>query len=216
MISMGESEKKIYCYKCNHYVDYNVSLVKEKIEVRGVFVNVQIYKCSCKDCGEEVYVYEYEKKNDLIVFDAYKKQVGLLTSEQIKAIRKKRDMSQVDLAKFLGIGEKDIARYESGSIQNRSIDNMIRLVDDDVAYKRMLVVLYDRGKWMDYLKSSVIFVDLDGFANTTTNKAWNIGSKYNIWNSIPEINMGENRYVRAPRKENKNGRTRKILSVELA
>ena len=56
---------------------------------------------------------------------------------EIKEIRTKRGMSQRQLAKFLDIGEKDITRYENGSVQTRSIDNMIRLVGDDTAYKSM-------------------------------------------------------------------------------
>ena len=46
-------------------------------------------------------------------------------------------MSQRQLARFLDIGEKDITRYENGSVQTRSIDNMIRLVGDDTAFKCM-------------------------------------------------------------------------------
>ena len=43
-------------------------------------------------------------------------------------------MSQKQLAQFLSIGEKDITRYENGSIQTRAVDLMIRMVADDSAY----------------------------------------------------------------------------------
>jgi len=68
-------------------------------------------------------------------------EVGLLTSLQIKQIRAKRSMSQAQMALFLDIGEKDITRYENGSIQTKSIDDMIRLMDDDEAFNRMCIVL---------------------------------------------------------------------------
>ena len=60
-----------------------------------------------------------------------------MTASEIKEIRAKRGMSQRQLARFLDIGEKDITRYENGSVQTRSIDNMIRLVGDDAAYISM-------------------------------------------------------------------------------
>ena len=52
-------------------------------------------------------------------------------------------MTQIDLARFLSIGDKDITRYESGSIQNKCIDKLLRLVQDDTSYEEMVRVFHD-------------------------------------------------------------------------
>ena len=72
-----------------------------------------------------------------LAFDVYKKKHGLLTTQEIINIRKKRGWSQEKMAKFLDIGLKDIARYENGAVQTKAIDNMIRLVDNDQIFYAM-------------------------------------------------------------------------------
>ena len=105
--------------------------------VSGVKVIAPSFHLVCKKCGAWLSSNEIERENDICIYDAYKKKAGLLTASEIKEIRVKRGMSQRQLARFLDIGEKDITRYENGSVQTRSIDNMIRLVGDDTAFKCM-------------------------------------------------------------------------------
>ena len=46
--------------------------------------------------------------------------MGLLTSDEIVAIRESHGLSQADLAKLLGWGEATISRYESKAIQDEA------------------------------------------------------------------------------------------------
>lgn len=63
--------------------------------------------------------------------NAYRVKKGLLTSNEIVAIRESYGLSQVDLAKLLGWGEATISRYESKAIQDEAYDTMLRLVKDN-------------------------------------------------------------------------------------
>lgn len=126
--------KKVYCINCDGMVDYVVMESTKTFEVRNVQVEATVKEARCKQCGELLYVREIEIENDISIYDAYKKKVGLLTSKEIIAIRKKRGMSQRQLARFLNIGEKDITRYENGAIQTRSIDQFIKAIGDDICY----------------------------------------------------------------------------------
>ena len=63
--------------------------------------------------------------------NAYRIKKGLLTSDEIVAIRESYGLSQVDLAKLLGWGEATISRYESKAIQDEAYDTMLRLVKDN-------------------------------------------------------------------------------------
>lgn len=63
--------------------------------------------------------------------NAYRIKKGLLTSNEIVAIRESYGLSQVDLAKLLGWGEATISRYESKAIQDEAYDTMLRLVKNN-------------------------------------------------------------------------------------
>ncbi len=70
-------------------------------------------------------------QNLLNARNAYRVRHGLLTSDEIVAIRDEYGMSQVDLARMLGWGEVTISRYESKAIQDDAYDIMLRLVRDN-------------------------------------------------------------------------------------
>lgn len=70
-------------------------------------------------------------ENLLNARNAYRIKHGLLTSEEIVAIRERYGLSQVDLARLLGWGEATISRYESKAIQDEAYDIMLRLIKDN-------------------------------------------------------------------------------------
>ncbi len=142
-LPMLDKNKKYvgYCPEEQDFVQGTLVDGLLKHNVLGKEVTAKTYDLVCENCGNLLSSHDIEHENEIIVYDAYKKIVGLLTSFEIKAIRSKRKWSQRQLAKFLDIGEKDITRYENGAIQTRSIDNMIRLVDDDVTFERMCTCL---------------------------------------------------------------------------
>lgn len=127
-------ENSVYCVNCDAEVNYITRQEKKRVVVKGREFEVTLTRAYCAECGEPVSPDAIAKANDLIVFDEYRKLEGLLTSEQIKAIRFKRGLSQVALARLINCGEKNIARYETGTIQDRAFDLLMRLVDDDKSY----------------------------------------------------------------------------------
>ncbi|MDO5573145.1 MAG: DUF4065 domain-containing protein [bacterium] len=63
--------------------------------------------------------------------NAYRIKMGLLTSDEIVAIRENYGLSQIDLARLLGWGEATISRYESKAIQDEAYDTMLRLIQNN-------------------------------------------------------------------------------------
>ncbi len=61
-----------------------------------------------------------------ITADEYRRRHGLLTSAEIVALRKKRQMSQREFAKFLGVGEASVKRWETGCVQEKVYDERMR------------------------------------------------------------------------------------------
>lgn len=104
------------------------------LTIKGCEVNYveHYYYCSNADEDEQEFVTgKMANANLLAARNAYRKKNGLLTSDEIVGIRKDYGLSQVNLAKLLGWGEATISRYESKAIQDKSHDEMLRMIKDD-------------------------------------------------------------------------------------
>ncbi len=122
---------KPYCIRCDSETEYVVRELQEEKNVKGCKYFIYAKHAFCSSCGESLFIHELEKNNQIQAYDEYKKDHGLLTSSEIIAIREKYHLSQTKLAKIIRCGEKNIARYEMGAIQDASIDLLIRLVDSN-------------------------------------------------------------------------------------
>jgi putative zinc finger/helix-turn-helix YgiT family protein len=79
----------------------------------------------CSACGEQMLP---PAIGEALLAERYRR-LGLLSPGEIAEIRQRSGLTQVEMAEFLGVGEKTYARWESGrSIHNLSSDNLIRLV----------------------------------------------------------------------------------------
>lgn len=132
------NKNKLFCSECEQYVNYTVKPLKKSFQVKDEWVTATIQVSTCNICGNEVFNRKLEIENDIKVFDAYKTKKGLLTTNEIKQIRDRYRLSQATFSKLLGFGEKTITRYESGSIQDRTHDNLMRLLKRD----ENMIVLY--------------------------------------------------------------------------
>jgi len=92
----------------------------------------RFYLCANADDEEnEFETGSMTNENLLNARNAYRVKHGLLTSDEIVAIRESYGLSQVDLARLLGWGEATISRYESKAIQDEAYDTMLRLIKDN-------------------------------------------------------------------------------------
>ncbi len=92
----------------------------------------RFYFCANADDEEnEFETGSMTNENLLSARNAYRAKHGLLTSDEIVAIRESYGLSQVDLARLLGWGEATISRYETKAIQDEAYDTMLRLIKDN-------------------------------------------------------------------------------------
>jgi len=102
--------------------DYVFAWPKGFAKTESSFANASWDRC--EGCGEEILPPEL---SDRIEAEQYRVQC-LLAPAEVKAIRERTGLSQVDMARLLGVGDKTYARWEAGlSIQNKSMDNLIRM-----------------------------------------------------------------------------------------
>lgn len=78
----------------------------------------------CRNCGEVDLDEEASKQ----ISQAFRRQAGLLTPEEIRQNRKMLGLTQEELAERLGVAEATLSRWENGwQIQQRSLDKLLRL-----------------------------------------------------------------------------------------
>ena len=128
------SKIKMKCPLCDkvHEIEKRTRVAKTIIKGEEVNYEETYYFCLNSDEDEnEFSTAKMENENLLNARNEYRKAHGLLTSDDIVAIREKYGLSQVDLAKLLGWGEATISRYESKAIQDDAYDNMLRIINDN-------------------------------------------------------------------------------------
>lgn len=126
--------EKEYCEYCDKEVSYSIEEKIIKTTVLGVEVEAKIKCPICDECHNSINISKITKENEIAVYDAYKRKVGLLTSYDIKKIREKRNLSQAKFAREVSIGEKTLTRIENGKIQSKLLDKYLRLLDDDANF----------------------------------------------------------------------------------
>lgn len=106
------------------------SVIDEEFEYKGhkkVVHDYEIYKCNC--CNEVIVSNESIRNSEKIIRDFQRSVDDLLTSEEIKKGRVSLGFTQEAFADILGVGSKNFARYENGSVtQSRSMDNLLRIL----------------------------------------------------------------------------------------
>lgn len=125
---------KYYCPNCNKMMDSEVVERLETLNVRGQEITLKVKMRVCKECGEPLVDDELDDISLKQFYDEYRRLNNLLFPNDIKKIREKYNMSQTEFAKLLGMGEKTITRYENGTIQEKTHDNLIRAVNNDSVF----------------------------------------------------------------------------------
>ena len=115
-----------------HEVEERKKIATINLKGEDVTYEERFYFCAnAADDENEFETGAMTNENLLNARNAYRVKMGLLTSDEIVAIRESYGLSQVDLAKLLGWGEATISRYESKAIQDEAYDIMLRLIKDN-------------------------------------------------------------------------------------
>ena len=125
-----ESHKEL-CTCCMEEHDVELVRVQEQMTFKELKVDyvAEYYYCNQ---AEEFYMEESQiSENDLRMKDAYRRALGLLTSQEIAELRAKYGISQSDLCTLLGWGGKTITRYEGHQVQDRAHDSILKKLRQD-------------------------------------------------------------------------------------
>jgi putative zinc finger/helix-turn-helix YgiT family protein len=85
----------------------------------------------CPRCGEVVLRFEDARRLSADAIAIYRRKHGLLSAEDIRAVRKRFGLTQRDLARLLRLGSNTISRWEAGrNVQTEAMDVLLRLLRD--------------------------------------------------------------------------------------
>lgn len=102
---------------------------KNAVEYKGQSTELDFHYSVCDTCGSEQTDSSQLKANKRAML-AFRKQVdGLLSGAEVRAIRHKLNLSQVEAAKLFGGGPVAFSKYESDDVaQSEPMDRLLRLV----------------------------------------------------------------------------------------
>lgn len=137
-----KSEHKL-CLSCME--EHNVDIVEviEQTTFKGVKVEFSATYEYCSNTDEYLENEDMIRSNSLAAKNAYRKKVGLLTSNDIKNIRENYGISQKDFSEILDWGGATITRYENYQVQDRAHDDILRKIDSD---PKWLIDILKRAK----------------------------------------------------------------------
>lgn len=85
----------------------------------------------CPRCGEILLRFQDSKRLGEDAIAIYRKKHGLLSADEIRAIRQRFDLTQADLTRLLHLGANTISRWESGrNVQTEAMDVLLRMIRD--------------------------------------------------------------------------------------
>jgi len=120
----------------DHDIEHHIELANMPVKGEIVECIVEYYRCPITDFedGNSWTPGGMLEGNLLRARDAYRAQHGLLSSDEIIAIRKKYGITQKELANLLGWGDITVSRYETSHIQDETYDRELRIVMSNPAF----------------------------------------------------------------------------------
>jgi putative zinc finger/helix-turn-helix YgiT family protein len=86
---------------------------------------------NCPKCGEILLRFQDAKRLHEDAIAIYRKKHGLLSADDIRAIRERFNLTQANLATLLRLGANTVSRWESGrNVQTAAMDMLLRLIRD--------------------------------------------------------------------------------------
>ena len=114
------------CVRCDNedFITKPDAVIEQ--EFRNVRLDVHTPALACSNCGWITVGLDQVDELRKRTADAYRKKLGLLTSDAIRAIRKVLGMNQPAFAAFIGVGVASVKRWETWLVQEKRNDDLIR------------------------------------------------------------------------------------------
>lgn len=117
---MANNTLNTFCIDCDAGVSAVVSERTDILDIRGESIEYQAREALCPKCGKPIADWRLEGANLDAAYEAYRIKHGMMSPAAIKELRSEYGLSIREFSRFLGFGEQTIAKYESGSLPDKS------------------------------------------------------------------------------------------------
>jgi putative zinc finger/helix-turn-helix YgiT family protein len=127
------------CPRCRTTMAERRSILRVPVNGEEVSVPSALH-LRCPKCDEVVLPSSAARRLQEDAIAVYRKKHGLLSADEIRAIREQFGLTQRELARLLHLGANTISRWESGrNVQTEAMEMLLRLLRDlpgSLAYLR--------------------------------------------------------------------------------
>jgi len=118
------------CPRCGMMMAERRSALKLPVNSEEVSVPAAPH-LRCPKCDEVVLRFADSRRLQEDAIAIYRKKHGLLSADEIRAIRERFGLTQSELARLLHLGANTISRWESGrNVQTEAMEMLLRLLRD--------------------------------------------------------------------------------------
>ena len=119
-----------YWPNCDEARELRSERRRETYMVRGKPIEVEADVLVCSTCGQAVFDEKRDERTLPAAYDVYRARKGLLKPGEIRQLRERYGLSQRSLARLLGWGLVTVQRYERGALQDKSHNDLLRVLED--------------------------------------------------------------------------------------
>ena len=130
--------KHLECFECGAIVDPRIEERNEILPVRGEDTEVIAQVAVCPECGSDMSVEELDDATLIAAFNLYRQRHGLMTPEEMRALRARYGVGVKPFSLLLGWGEITLHRYETGSLQDAAHEAGLRMAEDPANIRVLL------------------------------------------------------------------------------
>jgi HTH-type transcriptional regulator/antitoxin MqsA len=118
------------CPECGGKMTFKTKT--EELEYKGYTTKVRTKGWWCASCGEGILDADALKLSERAFLELKAEVDGLLSPDEVAAIRKRLRLSQRRAGDLLGGGPRAFQKYESGQVMvSAAMSNLLRLLDND-------------------------------------------------------------------------------------
>lgn len=135
------NKETAFCEECRADVGYVVETVPMTGNLKGVEYRYVGREAHCPLCHSLIYVPEINDLNLLALYDAFRRENGIISLDKVRAIPKKYSIGKRPLSLLLGWGEQTFSRFCEGDVPSKQYSEILsRLYENPRYYSDLLEV----------------------------------------------------------------------------
>ena len=135
------TNNKDMCSLCMQEREMTIVWADETLKIHGKSVTYKSEFTKCTVCGDEYLAPGQMDRNLQAAREAYDRLYGTPTSDELRALRGRYDISQKAMGLLLGFGELTMNTYESGASQPQPANRLLlKLAANPMVFKEIYAI----------------------------------------------------------------------------